>query len=154
MGKKIGLGLVGLFLVLQLVPYGCSHENPAVRQEPAWDKPETRALAKRACFDCHSNETVWPWYSWVAPVRFVVAHHVDDGREHLNFSEWDKPQKDAHEAAEEIEEGEMPMSGYVALHSEADLSDAEKKQLMDSFKKMFGEHHHEEKAEKPEPHDD
>ncbi len=144
MGKKIGIGLVGLLVLLQLVPYGCSHDNPAVKQEPAWDRPETRALAQRACFDCHSNETVWPWYSHVAPVRFLVAHHVEDGRKHLNFSEWDRPQKHAHEAAEEIEEGEMPMAGYVLLHGEADLSEAEKKQLMASFASMFGKDEHDE----------
>jgi hypothetical protein len=60
--------LVGGFLLIQLVPYGRAHANPPVVKEPAWDSPTTRALAKRACFDCHSNETVWPWYTNVAPV--------------------------------------------------------------------------------------
>ena len=54
-------------VVMQLVPYGRDHSNPPVTAEPNWDSPETRALFKRACFDCHSNETVWPWYAYVAP---------------------------------------------------------------------------------------
>ena len=60
-------GIVVLFVLLQLVPYGRDHANPPVRQEPAWDAPRTRELAGRACFDCHSNQTLWPWYASVAP---------------------------------------------------------------------------------------
>ena len=56
------------FLAIQLVPYGRTHTNPPVTAEPAWDSPQTRALAVRACFDCHSNETVWPWYTSIAPI--------------------------------------------------------------------------------------
>ena len=64
---------VGGFLLIQLVPFGRDHTNPPVVQEPKWDSPATRELAKRACFDCHSNETVWPWYSNIAPVSWLVA---------------------------------------------------------------------------------
>ena len=62
------LGVLCLGLVIQLLPYGRDHTNPPVVAEPLWDSPQTRALAKRACFDCHSNETIWPWYTNVAPV--------------------------------------------------------------------------------------
>ena len=79
---------VAIFLLIQLIPYGRDHTNPAVVAEPAWDLPETRALAVRACFDCHSNETIWPWYSNVAPISWLVQRDVDEGREKLNFSEW------------------------------------------------------------------
>jgi mono/diheme cytochrome c family protein len=127
-----------LFLLLQLVPYGRSHENPPVREEPAWDSPETRALAERACFDCHSNETAWPWYSWVAPVSWLVEHDVEEAREHLNFSEFDRPQKDADEAAEEVEEGEMPLWFYKPLHAEARLSGEELATLIQGLKATFG----------------
>ena len=73
----IGLGvLVGLFVVMQAVPYGRDHTNPPVIVEPAWDSPRTRELAVRACFDCHSNETKWPSYSHVAPLSWVVQRHV------------------------------------------------------------------------------
>ncbi|MCA9542733.1 MAG: heme-binding domain-containing protein [Myxococcales bacterium] len=135
--KKILIVLAVVFVGIQLVPYGRDHENPAVVQEPNWDSPQTKALAQRACYDCHSNETKWPWYSHVAPVSWLVQHHVEDGRKHLNFSRFDQPQKHAHESAEEIEEGEMPMAGYVLLHGEAKLSDAEKQLLMAGLKAMF-----------------
>lgn len=122
--------LIGLFILIQLVPYGRAHTNPPVQKEPAWDSPETRALAVRACYDCHSNETHWPWYSNIAPLSWLVQDHVDEGREHLNFSEWDRPQKHAEEAAEEVEEGEMPLFGYVLLHSSAKLTDTEREALI------------------------
>jgi mono/diheme cytochrome c family protein len=98
--------------------------------EPAWDSPQTRELAQRACFDCHSNETKWPWYSNVAPISWLVQHDVDEGRHEMNFSEWDKPQHEAHEAAEVIEEGEMPMAIYLPLHPEAKLTPEETQQLI------------------------
>lgn len=93
---------------------------------------------KTACYDCHSNNTRWPWYSKVAPVSYVVAHHVEEGREHLNFSEWGtysegKAEHKLEECIEEIKEGEMPMWGYVALHSDADLTDEEMEQLVNYF---------------------
>ena len=132
-----GLVLVGALLLIQLVPYGRQHTNPRVTGEPTWP-PGARAVAVRACFDCHSNETKWPGYSNVAPISWLVQHHVDEGRHELNFSEFDKPQKHAKDAEEELREGEMPMAGYVAMHGEAKLTDAEKKQLGDAFIAMFG----------------
>ncbi len=140
--KKIALGiLVGLlaiFAIIQLVPYGRDHGNPPVMAEPAWDRPETRALAARACFDCHSNETTWPWYSHVAPASWLVQDHVDDGRQVLNFSEWNRPQDEADEAAEEVQEGEMPPQSYLWLHPEARLSDAERQQLVAGLRQTLG----------------
>jgi mono/diheme cytochrome c family protein len=130
-----GLGVV---VAMQLVPYGRDHTNPASGKEPAWDSPQTRELVVRACYDCHSNETRWPWYSNVAPVSWLLQHHVNEGREHLNFTEWDKPQKHAHEAAHEVEEGEMPMWSYLLLHGEADLPDADKQALMRGLEASFG----------------
>ena len=130
--KKVILVLVGLFVLIQLVPYGRGHTNPPVVQEPNWDSPQTRQLAQQACFDCHSNETEWPWYSNIAPVSWLVQRDVDEGREHLNFSNWPKGRKadDPEEIVEEIEEGEMPLWFYVILHPEAKLDEVEKKQLM------------------------
>ncbi|MDP3236801.1 MAG: heme-binding domain-containing protein [Myxococcales bacterium] len=131
-------GLIALLVVIQLLPFGRDHTNPPVTGEPAWPSPEVRALAVRACFDCHSNESKWPWYSHVAPVSWLVTDHVKEARRELNFSEFDRTQKHAKDAAEELREGEMPMKGYVALHSEAKLTDEEKKQLGDAFVAMFG----------------
>ena len=123
------LGLAALPVVIQLVPYGRTHSNPPVVKEPAWDQPATRELALRACFDCHSNLTKWPWYSHVAPMSWLVQHDVDDGRKHLNFSEWQKKYKDADDASELVTEGEMPLSVYLLLHAEAKLTPEETKAL-------------------------
>lgn len=136
--KKAILGLLVLFVVIQLVPYGRAHDNPPGRMEPTWDSPQTRELAVRACFDCHSNETRWPWYSWVAPVSWLVAHDVEDGREHLNFSEFNREQEDADEAAEEVEDGEMPLWFYKPLHSEARLNEEEQAALIRGLEATLG----------------
>jgi hypothetical protein len=110
--------------------------NPPVSAEPAWDSPQTRDLAKRACFDCHSNQTTWPWYSKVAPVSWLVVHHVDEGREHLNFSAIDGKEH-VDEIVEEIREGKMPTSDYALLHPEARLAPAEKDALIAGLERTF-----------------
>lgn len=133
MGRKIKIAallLGALILVIQLVPYGRNHANPPVRKEPDWDSRQTRQLAQRACFDCHSNETKWPWYSNIAPVSWILQHHVDKGRRELNFSEWDLPQKEAKKAVREVQQGKMPLRPYVLMHPEARLQPAEKQQLI------------------------
>ena len=131
------LGLVGLFLVAQAVPYGRSHSNPAVTKEPAWDSPATRTLAMAACGDCHSNLTKWPWYSNVAPESWLIQRDVDEGRSTLNFSEWDTPQGvDVGEIAEAVHGG-MPPWYYTLLHSKSKLSKAEKEQLIAGLQKTF-----------------
>lgn len=129
--KKILIGLVVLLVALQLVPV--DRDNPPVTgvvDAP----PAVVAILERACYDCHSNETTWPWYSRVAPLSFLVAHDVEEGREHLNFSEWDKltAEKRAHaieEIWEEVEEGEMPLWFYTPLHPEAKLSEEDRTTL-------------------------
>ena len=121
--------LVGLGVLIQFVPYGRDHVNPPVHREPAWDSGRTRELAVRACFDCHSNETRWPWYSHVAPVSWLMQRDVDRGRGELNFSEWDRRQEEADDAAEEVTEGRMPPRAYRISHPEARLSSAEKEDL-------------------------
>ncbi len=121
---------LGLVLVAQLVPYGRDHTNPPVLAEPAWNTPATRALAARACFDCHSNETRWPWYSNVAPMSWLVQNHVDEGREVLNFSEWNRGDSEADEAADAVRKGEMPPRSYVLMHPDARLTDDERALLV------------------------
>jgi len=125
------LVVAGIFLLMQLVPYGRNHTNPPVVSEPNWDSPETLALAERACFDCHSNETVWPWYSNIAPISWLVYHDTAEGRETLNFSEWGTrgEGEEGGEMAEQIQEGEMPMPIYLLTHTDARLTDAEKTAL-------------------------
>ncbi len=127
--------LVG-FVLIQLVPYGRSHTNPAIVQEPAWDGPQTRALAVRACFDCHSNETVWPWYSSIAPVSWLVQRDVDEGRSKYNFSDWGRYPEDGDDLAEAIAEGEMPPWFYLPLHPDARFTAAEKQALIDGLEEL------------------
>jgi hypothetical protein len=128
LGIIVLIGLV-LFALIQLVPYGRSHKNPPVVQEPNWDA-QTRAIAKKACFDCHSNEVVWPWYSNIAPVSWLVQRDVDEGRRHLNFSEWGSNNRSVGEIAEVIQEGEMPPAQYTLIHTAAKLTAAEKQTLI------------------------
>jgi hypothetical protein len=123
------VGLVTLFVLIQLVPYGRNHTNPPIAQEPQWDSPETRELAKRACFDCHSNESVWPWYSNIAPISWLVQNDVDEGRRRLNFSEWGRPIREVNEIGEVVMEGEMPPVQYYPTHPNARLSAAEQEAL-------------------------
>jgi hypothetical protein len=130
--------LLGLLALAQVVPYGRAHTNPPVVREPSWDSPRTRELAVRACFDCHSNETRWPWYSNVAPVSWLVQRDVDEGRAELNFSRFDQPQKEAHESAEAVLEGEMPPWFYLPTHPEARLSAAEQAELVRGLRATFG----------------
>ncbi|HJM42366.1 MAG TPA: heme-binding domain-containing protein [Nitrospinota bacterium] len=106
--RRILIGLVVLFVGIQVVPYGRNRENPSVRAEPKWDSPRTRELAVRLCYDCHSNETIWPWYSYIAPISWWIQRDVRKARDELNFSEWDRPQKEAKESGESVEEGSMP----------------------------------------------
>jgi mono/diheme cytochrome c family protein len=128
----------GLLLAIQLVPYGWNHTNPAVVAEPKWDTPRTRELFFRACADCHSNETKWPLYSHVAPVSWLVARDVSEGRENLNVSEWNRPQKDANEASEKLQKGEMPLPIYLPLHPEARLAPADKAALIAGLAATLG----------------
>lgn len=126
-----GVGGATLFALIQLVPYGHNHSNPPVTMEPKWASPQTRLLAERACFDCHSNLTKWRWYSNVAPVSWLVQRDVDSGRSQFNFSEWDRPQDvSAGDLEEAIRGGSMPPWFYVVMHSNANLDKAEEAALI------------------------
>lgn len=144
----MALGVIALvFIGIQAVPYGAEKSNPPVIVEPAWDSPQTSELARRACYDCHSNETQWPAYSRVAPVSWLVARDVYEGRAMLNFSEWQRPQEEAGEAAETLLEGEMPLRMYALMHSHARLSEAERATLARGLAATLGSSHEEEEEE-------
>ena len=134
----VGVGVLGTLLVIQLVPYGRDHRNPPLRSEPRWDSPMTRALAKQACFDCHSNETEWPAYASIAPASWLVQHDVDEGRAVLNFSEWQRPQEEATKASEELLEGEMPPAAYQLMHAHARLGSADRDRLAQGLVRTLG----------------
>ena len=124
------LALVVLLVVIQLVPYGRDHTNPPVTREVKWDSARTRELAVGACYDCHSNLTVWPWYSNVAPVSWLVYADDKSGRQTLNFSEWNLPQdSDASDIVGVVRDGSMPPIQYKPLHPAGRLSSAEREEL-------------------------
>ena len=134
--KLLLVGL-GVFLFMQVVPYGV--DNPAPRDEPAWDSTQTRDLAVRACYSCHSNETKILPFEHVAPIKWYIANHVKEGRAALNFSEWHTaPGEDADDAAEAVGDG-MPPSYYTyfGLHKDAKLTQAEFDQLVAGLEKTI-----------------
>jgi len=127
----IGIG----FIAIQFIPI--DRTNPPVANEPAWNTPETRALMEKACFDCHSNETKWPWYAQVAPVSWYIARHVHEGHHKINYSEWNPNQEN--ESVEVILKGKMPPKSYLLIHPEARLTEAETKQLIAGLRTSFGD---------------
>ena len=125
-------------VLIQLIPFGRDHTNPPDAKEPAWDSAATKDLVRRACFDCHSNQTLWPWYSHVAPVSWLVQRDVNGGRRHLNFSEWDRPQPHATDVAAQVKQADMPPWFYLPMHSDARLTGTEKEALIYGVEKSLG----------------
>ena len=126
--------------VIQAVPYGRAHSNPPITGEPQWSSPRTRELMARACFGCHSNEVEYPSYASVAPISWVVEAHVAEGREKVNYSEFDRRQRGADETIEVIQEGSMPPAYYTRFgrHPEAKLTSAELQELIDGLRATPG----------------
>jgi len=136
--KKIVIAIVILLVVIQFFPVNL----PEVNTDNSGDllknsniPVEVAEILKTSCYDCHSNETVYPWYSHVAPVSYLVKRDVEKGREELNFSEWTKLKKSKKltkldEISDEVKEGDMPMSIYTLIHSHAKLSDKQKELII------------------------
>jgi hypothetical protein len=140
--KKIGIVFIVLFIVIQvfrinktITPVNEQTDFMAVTQT----NPEVATILKNACYDCHSNQPTYPWYTNVAPVSWWIKNHINEGSKHLNFSIWQTytvKRKDhkLEECVEMIEEGEMPINSYTWMHPEAKLTDAQKQLLIDWFK--------------------
>lgn len=130
--KRIFAGLLFVVVVLQFVPV--DHSNPPEHgQLPA--SPEVQAVLRRACYDCHSNETNWPWYSKIAPASLLISSDVKKGRKEVNFSTWEKyderrKARKLKEIAKEVEKGDMPLPYYLPLHPDAKLSAAERDMIV------------------------
>lgn len=131
------VGALGAFVLIQLVPYGRDHANPPVTQAAAFAPGPGLELARGACFDCHSNETAWPWYTNIAPASWLVQRDVEGGRETVNFSEWDRPQPEVDELLEVIRDGDMPPTSYTLIHPDARLTDAQRATLLDAMRRML-----------------
>lgn len=128
----VTIALVAALALAQLVPV--QRTNPPVSGEVSAPQ-EVKTILRKACYDCHSHETVWPWYSHVAPVSWLVASDVEEGRKHLNFSVWDtypdkRRARKLEEVADEVGEGEMPLWFYVPLHPDAKLDAREREVLV------------------------
>ena len=127
------IAAIVIFLLIQLVPFGHDHTNPATTSEPAWDSPQSRQLVKDSCFQCHSNETVWPWYSNVAPASWLVSIDVINGRSQFNFSEWNTNPGELDEMIGEIQEGGMPPIQFWIVHPSARLNAQQKQDLIQAL---------------------
>lgn len=142
--KRILTILLVLFILIQF--FRIDKTNPPVNKGMDFltikNTPESTAkLIRAACYDCHSNESVYPWYSNIQPVGWFLKNHIDEGRSKLNFSTFAtyEPKRQARkmeESAELVEKGEMPLESYLLIHSEAKLNDAQKKELVDYFNKI------------------
>ncbi|MBZ0287549.1 MAG: heme-binding domain-containing protein [Anaerolineae bacterium] len=129
------IAVIGTVLMVVIGNVAVARTNPPVTHTINWDSPETERLARTACFDCHSNETRWPWYAHIAPMSFLVANDVANAREEMNFSTGYN--LDAEEMVERIENGEMPLLNYLLLHPEANLSAEQKAQLIAGLQATF-----------------
>lgn len=137
-----GVLVLVVFALIQLIPV--PRDNPPVVREPIWDTMDTHALTVRACFDCHSNETHWPWYATIAPGSWIAWYDVTEGRQALNFSEWDRhltadyvdpddpfpPPTLSERIEREINDGTMPPGTYRLFNADARLTEAEKDALI------------------------
>jgi hypothetical protein len=134
--------LTALFMLIQRIPYGRNHSNPAVIKELTWDNSQTKALAQRASYDCHSNETVWTWYTNIAPFTWLVQKDEDESRAGLKLSECGVPRSHGRKGGEfsqegegskeighVIFEGEIPPLQYILFHQDSRLTQAERQAL-------------------------
>lgn len=131
-------GLV-LFGLIQLVPIGKTYTNPPIVSEPNWSSPQARQLVKEHCFQCHSNETAWPWYSKIAPASWLIAFDVQSGRSEFNFSDWNNNPGELDEMVGAIQEGEMPPFQYWIFHPASRMNDQQKQDLIQALSSSLGQ---------------
>jgi hypothetical protein len=147
MKKKLTAKNIAIFLIFVLLIIQSFRIDKATQPvDPATDfialtlpNEEVSGILKRACYDCHSNQPSFPWYTNIAPVSWWIKHHIDEGSHHLNFSIWGtytykRKNHKLDECIEMVEEDEMPMSSYTLMHTDSKLTDAQKLQLVEFFK--------------------
>ncbi len=133
----LAIAAVVVFGLIQLVPFGHDHTNPPTVSEPKWVNPEARALVKEHCFQCHSNETEWPWYSNIAPASWLIAMDVKEGRQQFNFSDWQANPGEVDEMVQEIQSGGMPPIQYWIFHPNSKMNDQQKQQLIQALEQSI-----------------
>lgn len=148
--KKIAIALLIALAVMQFIrPDKNSTENQdyvAVFENETKPPPEVKQLLETSCYDCHSDHTTYPWYNNIAPISYWIADHVEEGKEHLDFSDWQnysakKKDHKLEELVEEVEEGEMPLNEYTWTHSEARLTAEQRKALMNWAQEARSQYH-------------
>lgn len=134
----VGVGILGLLLI-QLIPFGHNHINPPTVSEPNWSSPEARTLAKEHCFQCHSNETHWTWYSNIAPASWLVTEDVIAARRRFNFSDWNQNPGELDEMVLEIQDGGMPPIQYWLFHPSSIMNKQQKRDLINALESSLHE---------------
>ena len=137
--KKIALALLVVFVGMQFFrpeKNSATGDHLAAFRTETNPPPEVAEILSATCYDCHSDHTNYPWYNQLAPVSWWLADHIEEGKEHLNFSDWtayDAKKKDhkLEELVEEVEEGEMPLKEYTWTHAEARLTEAQREAVME-----------------------
>lgn len=142
--KKVIIVLIVVFVFIQF--FRIDKTNPPVNENLDFihiknTSASTAQILKNSCYDCHSNESEYPWYTNISPFSWLVKNHIDEGRKHLNFSEFatydiKRQLHKLEEAVEEVERGKMPMESYLIVHQDARLSAAQQKELTDYFKQV------------------
>ena len=138
--KGIWIG-IGVLALMQLVQPDRSPpaSDPAQHLEQVMAVPaNVKIILAEGCYDCHSSNSNYPWYSYITPVNFWQQDHISDAREELNFSDWGtysakRIDKKLKEIKQEVSEGEMPLPSYTWIHADARLSDAQRKELVAFF---------------------
>lgn len=146
--KTIGYVVVALVIIGQFFrPEKNSGDESSLTSFYSETQPsnEVQGILKKACLDCHSNTTHYPWYASITPINYWLKHHIDEGKEELNFSEWTtysvkRKKHKMEEIAEEIEENEMPLSSYLITHTEAKLTDEETTLIVNWAKEQYGKY--------------
>ena len=128
----VGVGIL-VFILIQFIPFGHEHTNPAMVSEPQWSSPEARTLVKQNCFQCHSNETDWTWYSNIAPASWLIQFDVNEGRGQFNFSDWNNNPGDLPEMTRAIKAGKMPPIQFTLFHPSARLNAQQKQDLINAL---------------------
>lgn len=152
--RRLIVGFIVLIALIQFVP--TQHSNPPTADPVVFTDPNAEAIARRACYDCHSNQTVWPWYAYIAPFSWYSVNHVAEGRAQLNFSdvtatltqaragdedgEQTSTAELAEESAETINKNEMPPAYYTLIHKDALLSAADKATLIAGINQALANH--------------
>ena len=136
--KRILIVLLVIFVIIQFIRpaknvHAGAQPNHVMKNFPA--SPEVRSIMEKACFDCHSNNTTYPWYSYIQPFAWWLNDHIEEGKKEVNYDEFlsytpKKQHKKFEETAELVKEGEMPLKSYTWIHRDAKLTDAERQAIV------------------------